>query len=69
MKSSSKINDQDITICKQCGSEFTCGFDDKSAQCWCYDLPNVMPLTKDAKSSKDCYCQKCLEGFIFSFVR
>ena len=52
---------QTIIICKKCGSIFSCGYDAVSGQCWCHDLPNVMQLTEEAKSSEDCYCPKCLE--------
>ena len=55
---------QTVILCKQCGSEFTCGSDANSGHCWCLDLPNVMPLTEEAQSSEDCYCPKCLEEII-----
>lgn len=57
-------NGQAIIICKQCGSDFSCGSDANSGQCWCHDLPNVMPLTEQARTSEDCYCQQCLEEII-----
>lgn len=61
---SQQKNGQAIIICKQCGSEFSCGSDANSGQCWCHDLPNVMPLTEQARTSEDCYCQQCLEEII-----
>jgi hypothetical protein len=61
---SQQKNGQAIVICKQCGSEFGCGSDANSGQCWCHDLPNVMPLTQQARTSEDCYCRQCLEEII-----
>jgi hypothetical protein len=49
---SQQKNGQAIIICKQCGYEFSCGSDAKSGKCWCHDLPNVMPLTEQARTSE-----------------
>lgn len=45
--------------CKECGAEFGCGSEGQN-QCWCHDLPNVMPFTGE----QDCLCPKCLEKAI-----
>ena len=53
-----------VVICKQCGTKFTCGANAGDGACWCFELPNVMPLSNEARSSDDCYCKKCLEEMI-----
>jgi hypothetical protein len=42
--------------CEQCGTEFSCFTSD----CWCNDLPNIMPLDE----KKGCLCKNCLESII-----
>jgi Cysteine-rich CWC len=61
---SQQKNGQAIISCKHCGSGFSCHSDANSGQCWCHDLPNVMPLTEQARTSEDCYCRQCLEEII-----
>lgn len=57
-------NQHTVISCKRCGAKFNCGSNGNNSECWCHDLPNTMALTKEAKSSEDCYCQQCLEEII-----
>jgi len=46
------------TVCSACGAAFHCGVRAGESCCWCADLPRLMPLPGDAKSS--CLCETCL---------
>jgi uncharacterized protein len=61
---SSDKTGQSIIICKQCGFIFGCGHNNVNGQCWCNNLPNIMPLKEGVQNSEDCYCPRCLEEII-----
>jgi len=42
--------------CPECNSEFTC----QSGNCWCSNMPNVMPMNPEA----GCLCPTCLQKAI-----
>lgn len=44
-------------ICQQCGAAFVCGSGGQQGQCWCADLPHVVPLGEEGR---DCLCPACL---------
>jgi hypothetical protein len=42
--------------CEQCGTEFSCYTND----CWCNELPNIVPLDLE----RGCLCPECLKKLI-----
>jgi hypothetical protein len=42
-----------IKTCAACGKSFGCF----SQDCWCAELPHVMPMNPDS----DCLCEDCLK--------
>lgn len=51
-------------ICPQCNQKFTCGIADGESICWCFDLPNIIPLDEISNTSSDCLCPQCLQDKI-----
>lgn len=49
-----------LVVCPQCGAAFTCGVAAGEARCWCFDLPNIMPMRADSA----CLCPACLRDAI-----
>jgi hypothetical protein len=47
-------------VCPQCGESFVCGIAASGERCWCFDLPNVMPVKPDTA----CLCPNCLRQAI-----
>ncbi len=47
--------------CQKCSASFTCS----SANCWCSELPQIMPMNPEA----GCYCPNCLKEIIESKVK
>ncbi|HXC06658.1 MAG TPA: hypothetical protein VNZ86_18000 [Bacteroidia bacterium] len=45
-----------IKSCAQCGTGFSC----YTSECWCNDLPQIMPLDQ----LRGCLCPVCLEKTI-----
>jgi len=60
------MNMKQNTVCSSCGANFTCGIKAGENTCWCFELPNVMPLTPDDESAPGCLCPKCLEARIIA---
>ena len=53
--------------CSQCSSQFTCDIENGEKTCWCFDLPNIIPLDSiaDSKASEaGCLCPDCLQARI-----
>jgi len=53
--------------CSQCGAEFTCGVTAGEATCWCFDMPNIIPLDSigtDDDTQAGCLCPDCLQAKI-----
>lgn len=46
--------------CPQCGTNFTCGIAEGGQTCWCFDLPNVVPVDEETA----CLCPDCLQKHI-----
>ncbi|HEX4923385.1 MAG TPA: cysteine-rich CWC family protein [Bdellovibrionales bacterium] len=47
--------------CESCGREFECGAENKTATCWCWNLPRG---AKVPGQFKDCLCAECLSSYI-----
>lgn len=53
------------TTCKRCRQHFRCGISAGEATCWCFALPQVMPLPDEQATTKAaCLCPDCLEKTI-----
>lgn len=48
-------------VCAQCGATFTCGPQTPGTDCWCDEVPNVLPLKAPADG---CLCPACLDATI-----
>lgn len=48
--------------CPRCGALFVCGLAAGEARCWCFDLPNVIPLS--SLDVEGCLCPDCLRAAI-----
>ncbi|MBT9476809.1 cysteine-rich CWC family protein [Polaromonas sp.] len=48
--------------CPRCGAGLRCGMVAGDAECWCTQLPLVMPVppSTPAGSAASCYCPACL---------
>ena len=46
-----------ISHCANCGTSLFCGAVNGNAECWCMELPRVMPIDENAS----CFCKNCLE--------
>lgn len=44
--------------CPECGARFPCGALAGEDSCWCYAVPNVVPVPADG--SARCLCPACL---------
>ena len=59
----------DTSVCPRCGAGLRCGMVAGDAECWCVQLPHVMPVPTErtpspegsALSSLSCYCPACLK--------
>jgi hypothetical protein len=56
----------DTSVCPRCGAGLRCGMVAGDAECWCVQLPHVMPLPtertpKAEGSTLSCYCPACLK--------
>jgi hypothetical protein len=60
MTLSNTNSDMDNKVCPNCGEAFTCDYAAGQARCWCFDLPNVLPMREDAS----CLCPTCLRSVI-----
>ncbi len=49
-------NNEKVKVCSQCKTTFSCF----SENCWCSELPLVMPMIE----GEDCLCPKCLKAVI-----
>jgi Cysteine-rich CWC len=54
------------SICPRCGAAFRCGMAAGDAECWCIQLPQVMPLPSSSPAAPDiaavsCLCPVCLQ--------
>jgi hypothetical protein len=46
------------TVCSQCNAEMSC---DPGHECWCFDLPHVLPVPDQATTATTgCLCRECL---------
>ena len=58
----------DTSVCPRCGASLRCAMVAGDAECWCVQLPNVMPLPADqagpaqtGDSAASCFCPACLK--------
>jgi hypothetical protein len=56
----------DTSVCPRCGAGLRCGMVAGDAECWCVQLPHVMPppterAPKAEGSTLSCYCPACLK--------
>ncbi len=63
----------DTSVCPGCGAGLRCGMVAGDAQCWCVQLPNIMPLPTErapllstdadaaSASAASCFCPACLK--------
>lgn len=53
------------SVCPRCGVDLRCGMVAGDAECWCVQLPHVMPVpaARDAllPATASCYCPACLK--------
>jgi hypothetical protein len=56
------------SVCPRCGAGLRCGNVAGDAQCWCSQLPNVMPVPAARpvsalpdSSAASCFCPACLK--------
>ncbi|MEC5213753.1 putative paraquat-inducible protein A [Polaromonas sp. CG_9.5] len=55
------------SVCPRCGAGLRCGMVAGDAQCWCTQLPNVMPVpalnehTLPDNGAASCFCPACLK--------
>lgn len=58
-----------MKTCPRCGKTFTCSFEAGHDQCWCADLPPIIPLAGIRFAGEDteyqgCLCPDCLQLLI-----
>jgi len=56
----------DTSVCPRCGAGLRCGMVAGDAECWCAQLPLVMPVPSPAgvlpdNSAASCFCPACLK--------
>ncbi|MCX7256702.1 MAG: cysteine-rich CWC family protein [Polaromonas sp.] len=61
------------SVCPRCGAGLRCGNVAGDAQCWCSQLPNIMPVPAEraplaptgpdaaSASAASCFCPACLQ--------
>jgi hypothetical protein len=55
------------SVCPRCGAGLRCGMLAGDAQCWCVQLPNIMPVPAEASAAlpadanASCFCPACLQ--------
>ncbi|SFC00509.1 Cysteine-rich CWC [Polaromonas sp. OV174] len=58
------------SVCPRCGAGLRCGMVAGDAECWCMQLPHVMPVpearkppapSQDGAAAASCYCPACLK--------
>ncbi|CAN5510975.1 hypothetical protein BH10PSE16_BH10PSE16_34640 [soil metagenome] len=56
------------SVCPRCGAGLRCGIVAGDAECWCVQLPNVMPVPSARpepalpdSGAASCFCPACLQ--------
>jgi hypothetical protein len=56
------------SVCPRCGADLRCGMVAGDAECWCVQLPHVMPVPSARpvsalpdNSAASCFCPVCLK--------
>jgi hypothetical protein len=63
----STASQANTSVCPRCGAGLRCGNVAGDAQCWCSQLPNIMPVPAAASAalpadaSASCFCPACLQ--------
>jgi len=60
MTTTNANNDNGSKVCPQCGAAFTCDYAAGAQRCWCFDLPNILPMREDTS----CLCPTCLRAAV-----
>lgn len=53
--------------CPRCGAAFRCGMVGGDSECWCVQLPHIMPVpsnpstTATGTAGASCFCPACLQ--------
>jgi hypothetical protein len=47
-------------VCQRCGTPFVCGVAAGEGECWCFQLPMVVPLPEN-DGAATCMCPYCLQ--------
>ena len=65
---STELKLANTSVCPRCGTGLRCGMVAGDAQCWCVQLPHVMPVPAARPVSvlpdnraASCYCPACLK--------
>jgi len=56
----------DTSVCPRCGAGLRCGMVAGDAECWCVQLPHVMPVPAERPpqaegNAPSCFCPACLK--------
>lgn len=54
------------SVCPRCGAGLRCGMVAGDAECWCVQLPHIMPVPSERTpqpegSALSCFCPACLK--------
>lgn len=54
------------SVCPRCGAGLRCGMVAGDAECWCVQLPHIMPVPSERStqlegSALSCFCPTCLK--------
>ncbi|QPC82808.1 cysteine-rich CWC family protein [Phototrophicus methaneseepsis] len=47
-------------ICPRCGTPFVCGVAAGKGECWCFQMPMIIPLP-ESDGAATCLCPYCLQ--------
>lgn len=57
-----ELKSANTSVCPRCGAGLRCAMAAGDAQCWCIQLPNVMPVPALPDNHADsCFCPACLQ--------
>ncbi len=54
-------NNKPQKTCSQCHHNMICDIQQGKSTCWCFELPNIMPVEE---TTGGCLCRECLESAI-----
>ncbi|WP_457282591.1 cysteine-rich CWC family protein [Polaromonas sp. P5_D5] len=64
----------DTSVCPRCGAGLRCGMAAGDAECWCVQLPHIMPVPSERTpqpegSALSCFCPACLKQITDERIR